>query len=272
MGNDLIPFEGAELPVDILGTDTGMEGWDDGFASVFNKYLKIAQDKTSALKGERKLAGLEPGMFFCESDGKVFGPTIRVAMLHAQWLAYEYTGKYPNKKYGEILPFSYFEAHLRDQTQRDGPDYYIPGGSSYEERKEFAVFPLDAPSVGPMIFTLGGMNLRSAGKWAASAKALRVKDKEGNLVPVKIWLPIWELSTSLAEGKNGESYIFSAKALGWAPATTWTMLDEARQYATDRWDDFIADFQSKHATVNVTGSAATAAVASVFGENAKDTF
>ena len=188
MANDIVVRDTFDV-----GEYKGPTGFEDfGAEDVSMSWLRIAAKNTDAAIKDSPdyVDGLEPGFFFkTGGEKKTYGKSVQLIVL-----------KY-FKSYTEIDPKkNEFKRSVSSREvstlTRVGANYPLPSGNVVKEAFNYLVLLPNDPASGILRFSLGAGSFRHIKNFNAMITGANAP----------IWAPVWELSTTLAKSKDGDSY------------------------------------------------------------------
>jgi hypothetical protein len=239
--NDLtVKDESLPAPAFIeVGGATGFESIDNECISI--PFLRLAQVNTpQAQPGDSKLAGLEAGMYFNPSTGRIYGKEASFVILgfHRTWNVWQ--GEPPNARFVKSMLPEEFLADSAPKTHRDDKGKTVDdAGNRYVDNRNFFLLSADHPEDGILLYPMSSTGIPASKKWLAKATAIRVKDADGNLAQAPMWSRVWTLRTGFVQSPKGNFFQVSDVAdRGWIPeslvAVVKSAFEEAQAYSKSR--------------------------------------
>lgn len=204
----------------LFGGRTGFEGIDS--ECVQTPFLKLAQRATpEAAEGDTKyISGLKPGMFFCPTTRKVYGPSPKLIIVKFYRTYNVYEGEGPESKFKGQISVEEFKRDI-EKSARRVKSYHMLNGLRYVDARNFIVLVDNHKEDGPMLLTLSSTGVSPSRKWISSAMAISV-NRNGVIEKAPIWSSVWQMNVQFFQDPKGSYHqIASADRLGWvsdAPA------------------------------------------------------
>ena len=243
----------------LFGGRTGFEGIDS--ECVQTPFLKLAQRATpEATEGDTKyIAGLKPGMFFCPTTRKVYGPSPRLIIVKFYRTYNVYAGEGPESKFKGQIGVDEYKNRIEPTAQRV-KSYTMKDGLRYVDARNFIVLVDNHKEDGPMLLTLSSTGVSPSRKWISSAMAISV-NRNGAIEKAPIWSSVWQMNVQFFQDPKGSYHqIASADRIGWvskadAPAV--------RSLFNDLADAQISVEEQAHETAQAENTASADPVSNV---------
>jgi hypothetical protein len=244
--SDLAKTSGTELQIPSFlpkGGPTGFENMDNDCISI--PFLRLAQSNTPQVSDpDQRISGLEPGMYFNPSTGRVYGsdPSFIILGFFRSWNVW--FGNPPDAKFVKTMTPEAFESQARprikDAVTPEGKTVQMdPEGNRYQDTRNFFVLSADHPEDGILLYPMTSTGIPASKKWLAKASAIRVKDENGIPGPVHMWSRIWKIKVNFEKSKKGNYFQMNdASDQGWIPASlapvAQAAFDDAQSYDKER--------------------------------------
>lgn len=214
--NDVANVQTTDL-VDpsLIGNVTGFEGLDNECFQT--PFLKLAKDGTDEAKkmSPKYIPGLEPGMFFCPSSRRVFGPVFNAVVLRFYRAYHVYDGTGKESKFLGVVDADTYKRDIEPKATRV-KSYTVTGdGKRYVDTRNFIVLSYDHLEDGPMLFSLYSTGITPSRKWVSAAMAVRAR-KDGKIVQAPWWSSVWKIKVNFYSDPKGDYYqVSSVERQGW---------------------------------------------------------
>lgn len=227
MDTDIVP---AFITV---GGPTGFEGMDSDCVSI--PFLRLAQVNTpQAQPGTERLNGLEPGMYFNPSTGRIYGKEPRFSILgfYRSWNIW--FGEPPAAKFVSSVSNDEFEAKYRAKTSNENGKIVDKEGNRYQDTRNFFLLSADHPEDGVLLYPMTSTGIPTSKKWLAKASAIRAKAADGSLAAVPMYSRIWRLKVGFIQSPKGNFFqVQDAQDEGWIPGSLEMAVKAAFSEAQD---------------------------------------
>lgn len=229
--NDIVPAFIGRGP-------SGFEGIDNDCVSI--PFLRLAQVNTpQAQPGPDRLAGLEAGMYFNPSTGRIYGKEPRFIMLgfYRSWNVWN--GEPPNASFVRSMTNDEFVS-IQASTHKDDKGKVVDSqGNRYQDTRNFFVLSADHPEDGILLYPMTSTGIPMSKKWLAKAWAIKVKSKDGTLVSAPMWSRVWQFKVNFVTSPKGNYFqVADATDQGWIDQQTAPIaeaaFDEAMAYDKSR--------------------------------------
>jgi len=209
-GKDLATKAAQELVAQMEGY--GQDGYEDATQDSFAvPFLRILQQNSPQLleESDAYLDGAKAGHFFNTLTGDVYGKTVQVINCH---FGRDFIEWRPDR--GGFVMSHGDDERIRQrivEVSEKNEQIMDNGNVLQESRNHFILLP-DRLEEGPMIFSLVSTGIRHSKRWMSMMRRLvnPVTKKVNN----PIFLGVWELSTVLNEGDEGNWYQIGSKSAG----------------------------------------------------------
>jgi hypothetical protein len=221
-----------------VGGPTGFENVTSDCVSI--PFLRLAQVNTpQAQPGTQKLAGLEAGMYFNPSTGRIYGkdPAFIILGFHRSWNIWN--GEPPNARFVASVTNDDFETRYQSKTKNDNGKIVDAEGNRYQDTRNFFLLSATHPEDGVLLYPMTSTGIPASKKALAKSSAIKVKDATGRMVQVPMYSRVWELKVDFVQSPKG-SYFKATDFVdkGWIPATIEGIVkagfDEAQAYIKNK--------------------------------------
>lgn len=197
---------------------TGFENVDNDCISI--PFLRLAQVNTpQAQPGPDKLPGLEAGMYFNPSTGRIYGKEPRFTILGFFRTWNVWAGEPPQAKFVRSMSAEEFEKDFRAKVVTEGNKTTDKDGNRYQDTRNFFVLSADHPEDGVLLYPMTSTGIPMSKKWLAKASAIRVDGPNGVKVCAPMWSRIWKLKVNFVTSPKGNYFqVADASDEGWIPA------------------------------------------------------
>ena len=201
-------FGGTEIATDeqfAFDGPSGFGGVDRDCITI--PFLKIAQGSTEQAKkgSQKKIAGLEPGMFFCPATNKVYGESTNLIILRFYRQYIVYASRETDAQFMGSISVEEFDRDILPTATRERSYHLSPDGKRYVDTRNFIVMVAGALSDGPMLLSLSSTGIAPSKKWLTQAQSVR--DNRGRVAP--IWANVWSVKVSYEDNPLGSYYQIS---------------------------------------------------------------
>jgi hypothetical protein len=199
---------------------TGFENIDNDCISI--PFLRLAQTNSPQCQpGDDKIQGLEAGMYFNPTTGKIYGKDAAFIILgfYRTWNVWH--GEPPQAQFVRSLMPEEFMKDFESKTHRDEKNKIVDNeGNRYVDNRNFLLLCADYPEDGILLYPMSSTGIPASKKWLAKAAALRVKDATGNLVQAPMYSRIWQLKIGFVQSPKGNYFqVADVTDRGWVPET-----------------------------------------------------
>ena len=256
------------LDPSLFGGRTGFEGIDS--ECVQTPFLKLAQRATpEATEGDTKcIEGLKPGMFFCPSTRKVYGPSPKLIIVKFSRTYNVYEGEGPESKFKGQISVEEFKRDIEGHAQRV-KSYHVLKGLRYVDARGFIVLVDDHKEDGPMLLTLSSTGISPSRKWISSAMAVSV-NRNGVIEKAPIWSSVWQMDVQFFQDPKGSYHqIASTRRLGWVAKADAPAVRSLFDALADAQIDFEEQTHEAVKAESVAAADPVKSVSSVFGNDAR---
>jgi hypothetical protein len=199
------------------GVRTGLE--NVGSESLPIPFLKLAQQGNPEAKaGPDKLPGCEPGTFFNQAIGHVYGAEMKIVVVGYEMVFEVWKGKYPDSQFQRILTATDFIENYKPKTKWSTEESTLldAEGLAYNESHNFYVLPVDFPEHNVLLFSLKSTGIKVAKSFMARIRAIKIPGPDGLPSPIPIYQRVWELTSAFKNDKFGGHFEVGTVAdLGW---------------------------------------------------------
>jgi hypothetical protein len=241
--------ETAVMPFFVGDTDgpTGFENVDSDCVAI--PFLRLAQSNTPQFSDpSNKIEGLQPGMYFNPSSGRIYGSDPRLVILgfYRCWNVWfgeppmaRFVRSIPNEEYAKS-----YSGVTHSETDKDGRTRIVDAdGNRYVDTRNFFVMCLDHIEDGVLLYPMTSTGIPPSRKWLSKSSAIKVLNEKGepvldnNGVPKQapMWYRIWKPKVTWQEKKRGKFYqVADFLDGGWLPdeyrPVVQQAFDEVRAY------------------------------------------
>jgi hypothetical protein len=203
----------VEAPTFFSGS-TGFEGIDND--CVQTPFIKLAQRGTpEAIEGDPKyIEGLKPGMFFCPSSRKIYGPSPKFIIVKFFRSFNVFEGEGQESKFRGQMDSNEYKHNVEPYTTRV-KSYAMKDGLRYVDARNFIVLVADNRDDGPMLLSMSSTGVSPSRKWLSAAMSVRVT-RDGVIEVAPIWSSVWQVNVQLFQDPKGSyNQVSSVDRLGW---------------------------------------------------------
>lgn len=200
------------------GGATGFENMDNDCISI--PFLRLAQVNTpQAQPGQDQLPGLQAGMYFNPSTGRIYGKEPRLIILGFNRTWNMWFGEPPAAKFVRTMSNDEFERDYRAKTENVNGKIVDKEGNRYQDTRNFFVMSAEHPEDGALLYPMTSTGIPASKKWLAKSAAIRVKTADGKLAQAPMWSRIWGLKVNFIQSPKGNYFQVNDVAdCGWITA------------------------------------------------------
>lgn len=213
---------------------TGFENLDSDCISI--PFLRLAQSNTPQVANpDEKIAGLDAGMYFNPSTGRIYGkePKFVILAFYRTWNVWN--GEPPDAKFVRSLSTEEYLKGYESKTKRDDKGKVVDAeGNRYIDSRNFLLCSADYPEDGILLYPMSSTGIPASKKWLAKATNIRVTTEDGKVVQPPMWSRIWSMKVVFVKGAKGNYYqVNDVLDNGWLPENISGAVREAFLNAQD---------------------------------------